>query len=101
MTRIRKSDDTTQEIPQATVEPGHGLVARDGDVLVVSYPEITIPLKQYSSVKIGGLIYTRRLVDGESVDEQYAKVYAFLKTKAETDGVAKVKTWAAELGGNR
>lgn len=81
--------------------PMSGLVARDGDVLVVSYPEVTIPIRQYSNVKVGGLIYTRKLVAGEDVGEQYADVYAFLRDRAEKDAVEKVKLWAAELGAAR
>lgn len=71
--------------------------ARAGDVLVVSFPEITLPIAQYSNVKLGGLTYSRQLVDGESVSEQYDKIYAFLKNRALQDGQAKVAEAKAEL----
>jgi hypothetical protein len=71
--------------------------AREGDVLVVSYPEVTIPLRQYASAKIGGLIYTRKLQAGDSVAEQFEKVYAFLVKRAEADAREKVRRWAMEL----
>ena len=71
--------------------------AREGDVLVVSYPEVTIPLRQYASAKVGGLIYTRKLREGESVAEQFEKVYAFLTKRAENDAREKVKRYAMEL----
>lgn len=77
--------------------PPPDFTAREGDVLVVSYPEVTIPLRQYASAKIGGLIYTRRLIEGESVAEQFERVYAFLSARAEADAREKVKRYAMEL----
>lgn len=74
-----------------------GLEARDGDNLVVSYPEVTIPIGSYSSVKVGGLIYTRKLVAGEDVAEQYTRIYAFLKSRADADARVKVAQYQDEL----
>jgi hypothetical protein len=78
------------------------LKARDGDVLVVSYPEVTVPLTtKYASVKIGGLIYTRRLVAGEEVQAEYDSIYRFLKGMAQRDAHEKVRVWTQELAGKR
>lgn len=73
------------------------VAARDGDILVVSYPEVTIPIAQYSGVKVGGLIYTRKLLDGDDVEAQYRSIYEFLKAKATADGRAKVQEYRDEL----
>jgi hypothetical protein len=72
---------------------------REGDVLVVSYPEVTIGLggNSYSSVKVGGLIYTRKLLEGDDPDEQYRKIYAFLEQRAVRDGREKVRLFQEEL----
>lgn len=80
-------------------EPLPDFEAREGDVLVVGYPEVTIPLKQYSSCKVGGLIYTRKMREGESVAEQMEKVYRFLEKRAEADARSKVRKFAEELRG--
>jgi hypothetical protein len=74
------------------------LIARDGDVLVVSYPEVKIPLTtKYGIVGVGGLIYTRKLVEGDVVQDEHDKVYAFLQRMAERDAREKVRAWTQEL----
>lgn len=72
---------------------------RDGDVLVVSYPEANVGLggNSYSSVKVGGLIYTRKLVEGDDPEEQYRKIYAYLERLALRDGRAKIALFMEEL----
>lgn len=72
------------------------LIAREGDVLVVTYPEVKVPVAQYWTVGIGNLIYTRKLVEGDDVSVEYEKVYAFLKAKAERDGRDKLKAYFEE-----
>jgi hypothetical protein len=74
-------------------------VPREGDQLVIAYPEVTIGLgsNSYSSVKVGGLIYTRVLRDADDADEQYRKIYAFLEQRAVRDGREKVKLFQEEL----
>lgn len=74
--------------------------AREGDVLVVSYPEVTIPLRQYANAKVGGLIYTRKLREAESVDEQFDKIYKYLARRAEKDAREKIEIYAGELKGS-
>lgn len=74
-----------------------GFDVREGDVLVVHYPEVTVPIAPYASVKVGGLIYTRQLVKGDDVAKQYDRIYAFLKGRAERDANEKVKAWSAEM----
>lgn len=74
--------------------------ARDGDVLVVSYPEVKVPLAtKYSTVTVGGLIYTRQLRKQDNLLTEYERVYAFLKRMAEADAREKVKLWTEELAG--
>lgn len=77
-----------------------GFEPRDGDVLVVSYGEVTIPMpKPYSNVKVGGGIYTRRLLEGDNAVEQYERVYKYLKAVSERTAQDKVETWSKELKG--
>lgn len=73
------------------------VIARDGDVLVVSYPEIKVPVVKYGAVGVGNLSYTRRLIAGESVREQYECIMALLTDVAENDANAKVEKWAQQL----
>jgi len=75
------------------------LEPREGDVLVVSYPESTISLggTSYSAVKVGGLIYTRKLLAKDDLDAQYDLIYDFLKQRAQRDGRMKVDEFQAEL----
>lgn len=72
------------------------LGARAGDVLVVTYPEVAVQIAPYTTVRVGGLTYSRQLVQGENVGEQYALVYEFLRARAERDAAAKVAAWRAE-----
>lgn len=78
-------------------QPPPDFEAREGDLLVVSYPEVTLPLAPYSTAKIGGLIYTRKLREGESVDEQFGRIYGYLEKRAEADARRKLGTFKAEL----
>ena len=82
-------------------KPGPGYVphpfpARAGDVLVVSYPEVAVPIAPYFTVRVGGLTYSRQLFAGDDAAEQYESVYAFLRDRAERDAAAKIAAWAAE-----
>ena len=87
-----------EEPAQLADAKSDSLAAREGDVIVVSYPEVTVPLRtRYASVKVGGMIYTRRLLEGDDVGEQFDKVYAFLQARAESVGVEKIRLWGAEL----
>lgn len=73
-------------------------IARDGDVLVCSYPEVTLPLpKQYAMVKFGGLIFTRKLVEGDDVEEQARTIMAWLAAHAEAAGTAKYRRIYADF----
>lgn len=81
---------------------GEDFVAREGDVIVVSYPEVKIPLAtKFGNIVVGGLIYTRHLVAGDSVETEHKRIYAFLKRMAERDAREKVQTWTEELAGKR
>lgn len=74
------------------------LEARDGDVLVVSYPEVTLPLStKYAMVKVGGSIYTRRLLQGESARDQFEKIYRFIAAANERAAQSKLSMYDAEL----
>jgi hypothetical protein len=78
------------------------LRARDGDVLVVSYPAVKIPLAtRYANIEVGGLIYTRQLQSGDDAQKEYERIYAFLKSMAEKDAREKVRLWTEELAGKR
>lgn len=73
------------------------IAVREGDVLVVSYPEVKIPLAKFTFATVGGLIYTRRLVPGDDIQNEYDQIYAFLERNAERSAREKVRKWAAEL----
>lgn len=73
------------------------LIAREGDVLVVMYPEVKVPIAQYWTVGVGALTYSRKLVAGDDVDAEYEKVYSFLKAKAEKDGREKLAAFSNEV----
>lgn len=73
------------------------LLARDGDSISVSYPEVKIPLAKFAIAGVGGLIYVRQLKAGDDVQAEYDRVYAFLKRAAERDAKEKVQLWSAEL----
>lgn len=74
-----------------------GWEPRDGDVLVVSYPEVKIPVAPYCTVGVGGLTYSRQLIAGDDVDANYTSIYAYLKMRAEADGREKVAAWHREM----
>lgn len=82
-------------------QPPPDFEAREGDLLVVSYPEVTLPLAPYSTAKIGGLIYTRKLREGESVDEQFGRIYSYLERRAESDARRKLATFKGEIDSAR
>lgn len=83
-------------------DDGEDVVAREGDVLVVSYPEVKLPLaSRFGTITVGGLIYTRRLVAGESAAVEQQRIYAFLKRMAERDAREKVQLWTEELAAKR
>lgn len=83
------------------IEAGPGFEPRDGDMLTVSYPEVKLPLRaKFAIVDVGGLSYTRTLRDGDDVGEEYDRIYAFLRQRAERDAVEKVKMWNAEFSGS-
>lgn len=74
------------------------VAAREGDTLVVSYPEVKLPLTtKFGTITVGGLIYTRKLVSGDNAEAEYDRIYLFLKRLAERDAREKVKLWNDEL----
>lgn len=80
------------------VPVGPGFEVRDGDVLVVTYPEVTLPLpKQYSMMKFGGLIYTRQLRAGDDLEATIAAISSWLAKRAESEGGAKYRRLVAEF----
>lgn len=75
-----------------------GFEPRDGDVLVVSYPDVTLPLpKQYAMMRFGGAIYTRQLRAGDDVDATARAISGWLTRTVEADGVAKYRRLVAEF----
>lgn len=99
-------------VPEATVErppeePGkpvnifEGLTAdfeaRDGDTLVLTYGEVTIPTSvDYFNIRAGGHSYRRTLKEGDNVVEQAVKVREFLRNFSERDIRQKAQVWASE-----
>jgi hypothetical protein len=81
-----------------------GFEARDGDTLVVTYPEVTLPLPaKFAMMKFGGLIYTRKLRAGDDVAAEHARIDRWLSRTAETEGTRKYKRLVREFvrsGGN-
>lgn len=75
-----------------------GFIPRAGDVLVVAYGEVTLPLpKQFAMVRFGGYTYTHQLEAGDDVDERARAISQWLSQRAEADGVAKYARLAAEI----
>lgn len=72
------------------------VIAREGDVLVVSYPEVKIPIKQFWVVGVGNLTYTRRMKEGESVTQQTNAIMAKLTELAEEHANERVAKWSAQ-----
>ena len=94
LVRTEGAETVSFAIPEAPFE------ARDGDVLIIAYPEVTVPLSiKYATVKIGGISYTRRMQAGDNVGETFAKVYGWIKSVAEGIGAEKVKRIAREFKG--
>ena len=83
-------------VPEGTAidEP---IDVRDGDTLVVSYPEVTIPIVQFGFVKVGGSTYTRQLRAGDDVGHEYDRIYAFLQKRTEAEGRVKCASFIEEL----
>ena len=81
---------------------GGGFLANEGDVLVVSYPEVKLPIagSRYAMVSVGGLIYTRKLREGDDVQAEHDRIYGWLRTNAERSAREKLEAWAAELAGS-
>jgi hypothetical protein len=69
-----------------------GFEARDGDTLHVTYGAIKLPLPagRVGMVEVGGESYTRVLRAGDDVGEQHAKIYMWLKGRAERAANDKV-----------
>lgn len=84
---------------RAVAEPiPAGFEPRDGDVLVVSYPEVTLPLpRQYSTMKFGGAIYSRQLRAGDNVDETLNAIGGWLSRRVEAEGAAKYRRLVAQF----
>lgn len=77
-----------------------GFETREGDVLVVAYPEVTLPLRvKYAVVKVGDCSYTRQLRAGDDVNEQWEKINRWLTAQVEADVRRKVAAYMAELEG--
>lgn len=79
------------------LEPKDGFKANEGDTLSVNYPEIMVPVGHMLNVKIGGLLYTRKLREGDDVSEVYDAIYGFLEKKARRDGLLKIKAVLADV----
>jgi hypothetical protein len=75
-----------------------GFEPRDGDTLVISYPEVTLPLpKQYSMMKFGGAIYTRKLQAGDDLALIAGQITKWLARTIEADAGAKYRRLAGEF----
>lgn len=107
--KVERSSTYGKEGDEGRVGPGVSsrtheavLEARDGDVLVVQFPEqkVGIP-NSYSSVTLAGLTYSRRLVAGDDPGAEYDRIYAFLKARAERDGRERLREFAAEVEASR
>lgn len=72
--------------------------AREGDKLVVSYPEVTLPLQlKFAMVRVGGASYERTLVPGEDPLEVYKDTFTFLKDATSVAAAQLISTWAGEV----
>lgn len=79
------------------VEP---LVAVEGDVLHVCYPEVKLPLaEKFSGVAIGGHRYTRQMGGGEDVVEEARSIAAMLRAFSIEQGAQVIREWSEEMAG--
>lgn len=77
-----------------------GFEVRDGDVLVVAYPEVSLPLKvKYAMLNVGGCSYTRQLREGDDANEQFERINRWLSAQVEGDIRRKAAAYLAELEG--
>jgi hypothetical protein len=75
-----------------------GFEAREGDTLVVTYPEVTLPLPaKFAMMKFGGLIYTRKLREGDDPAAEHARIDEWLTRTAETEGSRKYRRLVREF----
>lgn len=88
------------ELPMGS-EKGAGLIARDGDVLSVTYGGAKIALGNYSNVDLDGATFERRLREGESVEEQHALIYGFLKQRSLSEAREKLGYFSREVAKGR
>lgn len=79
------------------LKPNDGFKANEGDTLSVNYPEIMVPVGHMLNVKIGGLLYTRKLREGDDVSAIYDEIYGFLEKKARRDGRLKIQAVLADV----
>lgn len=93
----RRESVSQAESLAETPDQYEGFKTRDGDVLVVNWPEIKVPVIQFSTVSVGGLSYTRRLTDGEDPEVVYHQIYAFLERVGQRDAREKLAAWGAEF----
>lgn len=103
--RAQRPEEPPRVSPRVEVRSGEerrvlapGFTARDGDVLVVSYPEVTLPLpRKYATMKLGGFIYTRKLAEGDDVGEQARLVLEWLTSLAEVEGAKRYRRMASQF----
>ena len=72
------------------------VIAREGDVLVVTYPEVKVPIKQFWIVGVGNLTYTRRMNAGESVTQQANQIMGKLTELAEMHANERIAKWSEQ-----
>lgn len=94
---------TTSEVQRAGEAPTpvpaiEGFEARDGDVLVVAYPEVKLPLRvQFAILNVGGISYSRMLRAGDDVNAEYTKISTWLARQVEGDIKRKAELYINEL----
>lgn len=99
-TQVRRPGGPGEEPTTIPFPTPEGFDARDGDVLVVAYPEVTLPLRvKYAVLKVGDCSYSRQLREGDDVNEQFVKISRWLSSQVEGDIKRKVTAYLAELEG--
>lgn len=74
-----------------------GFEVREGDRLTVMYHGAKLQIAPYNSVELDGGIYSRTLLPGDDLEEQWDRIHTYLERKALERARAKLRSFSDEL----